>query len=423
MSAETLIMFDASARCDERDGADRLRVGDHCTIYRTSASRRWYLQFSVDGRQFRHSLKTDSKKRALDLAKKKDAELTLKLSGAPVKKPATITEARETYLATMRGRGKDARTLLIYGRDLLQFDAWCRSTGVRRLDGASDDVLEEFQRQLQTTGLPLPSTESDQVVKKDKRRRARMGKPCKATTVRGKMKSVRQLIRFALKRGLIEKDPAPSYQLPGGQKDHGYCWDPPTLRAILEHADKCVVDLLRFLLMTGLRSDELCHLTKEDLDVVNPHVKIRAKICPDSGKRWRPKHGNERNVPLCAEALAIAQTALGASPGRWLFLGARHHQTHGSMEGRQNLERGEGRNEGGRRDARHDAHVSALLLFLSGKRRGAGVSSHEANGPLEYGHRANVLPHQRSRVAELGGRVSFQPILTSASAAEGGHQN
>src|SRR4051812_36715277 len=170
--------------------SERVRLGDHCTIYRTSNSPRWYLQFSIDGKQFRQSLKTESKKLALELAKKKDAELTLNISGAPVKKPATITEAREKYIAALRGRGKDERTLVIYARDLRQFDAWCQSMGIRRLEEVGDDALEQFQRQLQTKGFAPPSEDPDDAPKK-KRGGARMGKPSKASTVRGKLKNVR----------------------------------------------------------------------------------------------------------------------------------------------------------------------------------------------------------------------------------------
>lgn len=79
-------------------------------------------------------------------------------------------------------------------------------------------------------------------------------------------------------------------------------------------------DLFDFLRLTGLRADELCWLTENDLDVARPQVKVRAKACPlGSGRAWRPKHGNERVVPLCPEALAIAARASSASASPWLF--------------------------------------------------------------------------------------------------------
>jgi hypothetical protein len=79
-------------------------------------------------------------------------------------------------------------------------------------------------------------------------------------------------------------------------------------------------DLFDFLRLTGLRADELCWLTKAHLDAARPHVKVRAKDCPaGSGRAWRPKHGHERVVPLCPEALAVATRAASASPAPWLF--------------------------------------------------------------------------------------------------------
>ncbi|MDB5323767.1 MAG: hypothetical protein JWN40_5398, partial [Phycisphaerales bacterium] len=85
-----------------------------------------------------------------------------------------------------------------------------------------------------------------------------------------------------------------------------------------------------FLRMTGLPVDELCWLTQADLALDPPHVKIRAKTCSLSGQKWRPKHGNERIVPLCPEALAIATRAAAASPGSWLFYAER---TNGKQKG------------------------------------------------------------------------------------------
>jgi len=48
-------------------------------------------------------------------------------------------------------------------------------------------------------------------------------------------------------------------------------------------------------------------------------VKIRVKVCPQTGQVWKPKHGNERIVPLCPQALQIAQRAAATSTGPWLF--------------------------------------------------------------------------------------------------------
>ena len=60
------------------------------------------------------------------------------------------------------------------------------------------------------------------------------------------------------------------------------------------------------------------HLAKADLDVARRLVRIRAKAFSEEGWRWDPK-GDDRNVPLSAPALAIAQRMLAATDSRWLF--------------------------------------------------------------------------------------------------------
>jgi integrase len=138
-------------------------------------------------------------------------------------------------------------------------------------------------------------------------------------TVRDKLKVVRQLIKWARKRNLLRADPAAGYDLPPAVKAKAYCWTAGELAAVLDNAPPGFRDLFDFLRLTGLRADELCWLTKDDLSVDPPHVRVRAKTCPVSGGAWRPKHGSERIVPLCADALAVARRAGAASPGPWLF--------------------------------------------------------------------------------------------------------
>jgi integrase len=76
--------------------------------------------------------------------------------------------------------------------------------------------------------------------------------------------------------------------------------------------------VFRFLALTGLRQGELMWLTKDDLDLAHRTVRIRAKEFPEEMIRWDPK-GDDRDVPLSAPALAIAQKMLASTSNRWLF--------------------------------------------------------------------------------------------------------
>ncbi len=296
----------------------RERVGDRVSIFRVSGSPNWYINFSDGKRQRRYSLGTRNKKRALGLAKKKDAELVLGIAETPAKRDIGIDEAKNIYLKSLKLRGRDAGTLDGYARDLVQFTAFASSRTVLRLAHVTPELLEEYQELLATKGLRG-------IIRQPKLGR-RLG-PNAPKTVRNKLKTVRQLLRWAVRRKLLREDPGSGYQLPPEPKGKAHCWLPEEYKLIRENAEQPWLDLFNFLAMTGLRSDELCWLLKEDVCLEGrPHLLIRRKVCPQTGRVWQPKHGRERVVPLCPPAAEIARRAYATSPEPWLFWAPRGPQ-------------------------------------------------------------------------------------------------
>jgi len=90
---------------------ERIRVGDRATIFRTPASPCWYIQFNLEGKQYRLSLKTHSKKRALELAKKKDAPVGPGPGRTAVHASRYHRDAKERYLQTLAARGPQPEKL------------------------------------------------------------------------------------------------------------------------------------------------------------------------------------------------------------------------------------------------------------------------------------------------------------------------
>jgi site-specific recombinase XerD len=293
------------------DGSQRERVGDHATIFRLRSSPFWYIDYSIGGVQFRRSLRTSSKRRAIRLAKTKDAELTLGVAQTPSQRPALIVDVTDQYIKSLALRGRRPGTLADYARDLAQFAAYARSQGIVRLQDANERLLEDFQQRLKSEGMRG-------IVAQPKSGR-RIGRNA-PKTIRTKLKSVRQLIKWALKRRLLLQDPAAGFQLPPEPHRDAFCWSTEEFTRLCNYAEKPWQDILRFLALTGLRSDELAWLTVADISLSGrPYVRIRRKTCPQTGVAWQPKHGRERIVPLCPAAAAICRTALAASPGPWLF--------------------------------------------------------------------------------------------------------
>jgi len=299
-----------SNRVGARGRIDQERVGDHVVIYRTPASPRWYMQFNQDAKQFKVSLKTTSRKQATILAKKKDAELTLGVAAEPAKRAMTVVTAVGKYLES-QARHIKAKTLALYKRDLSQLSVWLEDRGITHLSRVDAELLEEYERALQLTGPP-----GDPRASNDHRYETTTNKPA---TIRGKMKTIRQLMNWARRRDLISKDPAAGYRLPP-EPDTGVTpYTPEELAKILKAAPPPYDNIFNFLRLTGLRNDELCWLTKNDVAADLNYIIVQKKTCPFTGEIWDPKHGNERVVPLGPEAAEIVRRAMASSPGPWVF--------------------------------------------------------------------------------------------------------
>ncbi|MEX2387227.1 MAG: tyrosine-type recombinase/integrase [Phycisphaeraceae bacterium] len=280
-------------------------------LIKTPASPNWYLEWCHEGEQYRQTTRTRSKKQALKLAKEKDAKLVLGQLDEPKRRGLTIEQAITKYIASLRSQDITAKTLDLYQRDLTQFQLFAVGQSVKRLDRVDADLLEAFVQQLRDAGAPRTS--------KAETKRGKHSGPNRPRTIRGKLKTVRQMIRWAVKRGLIKKDPALGYRLPRPVNTLAPHFTSKEIAHILEASEEPYRTIYEFLVLTGLRSSEMQWLTKEDLGPEAAYVRIREKTCPFTGQVWKPKHGRERTVPLPARASAIAHTAATASPGPWLF--------------------------------------------------------------------------------------------------------
>ena len=169
--------------------------------------------------------------------------------------------------------------------------------------------MEKYESQLRETGIAL---------KREQKTPGRPAKKNKSTSVHEKIKLVKSLTKWAVAMRKLRENPISGYQLPADGDAENYCYTPAEVQGICKHAGPFFGDVFRFLALTGLRQGELMWLTKEDLDVARRLVRIRAKVFPEEGLRWDPK-GDDRNVPLSAPALAIAQKMLASASGRWLF--------------------------------------------------------------------------------------------------------
>ncbi len=264
--------------------ADRLKVGDHVTIYKRG--RYWWEEFYFDGRQQRRSLKTTSAKQARLLAARTDRDLSLgeyDTSG----KTCTIQEAIKAYLMHLATENRAASTLARYRSELERFETFARSHRAARLDQITIRLLEEFRAQ--RTHIVKPKTLYHETV------------------------VVKQLVRYAVSRRLLKSNPLAELEVRKPKAPHRRAYTLHEVQEILRVAKEPWRLMFEVLAFSGLRIGELQHLSWNDVDLNGGWLHVRSK--PDVG--WRPKNGEDRKVPIHERV----QSALKRLPhvGRWVF--------------------------------------------------------------------------------------------------------
>lgn len=230
------------------------------------------------------------------------------------------------YVQSVAAHEAVESTLQSYRRYLNQFLKFANANGVFRLNHVTAGLLESFQEALKSD--PTPKSPETTRGGRFKRNTAR--------TIRDKLKTVRQLIRWALHRKMLSSDPTVGYRLPSKPKAEAYCWTPEEFRRLRACFEEEWRDVFDFFALTGVRHGEFCWFLRDDVILApRPYLHVRPKECPQTGMRWRPKHNRERIIPLCPEAVQIARRALEFSPGPWLFWSpnARSRQTGHYLSG------------------------------------------------------------------------------------------
>src|SRR5438874_13820932 len=96
-----------------KDTPDRVRVGEHVTMYPRGKKKRWCADFWRDGKHCRQSLGTANKKVALKRAFKLELDLERGTFHRPPP-PVTVRQCVDDYLAFLETEGRARKTLVKY---------------------------------------------------------------------------------------------------------------------------------------------------------------------------------------------------------------------------------------------------------------------------------------------------------------------
>jgi site-specific recombinase XerD len=297
--------MDETKHANNQDDSN-VKVGEFVSIFNRNG--KWYVNYQHDGRQVRRSLKTRSKKEARRRALMIEKEI---LAGEHkhAKRAPLIKHVIEQYLDHLRSEGRAEKTIGKYkfGLDLLVEIAERRHA--KRLSQLNLAIVDQFRAERAAGG--------------DKR------DPAGPKTIHHDTVTIRQVVNFALRRGLIHDDPLNGLRIPKPKRTPQPFWMPDEVDSILTAARSPYRELFVFLWETGARIGEAKWLTWADIDSKGRWVHIRAK------KGWAPKTGNERVVPM-TDSLEELFTSM-ARPSDWVFT-ARPTSRH-PTPGRQISER------------------------------------------------------------------------------------
>jgi len=276
-------------------------IGDLVRIHRRG--RTWYANYQFDGRQCRKSLRTHSKKEARRRALVLEAEL-IEGRHRPDIKPPLIADVVDAYLSHSTTEGRAKKTLTKYRAVL-------------------NRIVELAGRLGRTTLAELD------LVMIDRYRRERVEAEIAPKTLYNESTILRQLVNFALSRGMIRDDPLKGIRIREPKPTPQPCWSPAEVEQILAAADGPYHAALVLLADTGMRVGELCHLTWDDVDPDSNVVMVRAK------GDWRPKTGDERAIPMTPRVCQLLQRL--PRDGEWVVTAPASR--HNAEPGRQTSDR------------------------------------------------------------------------------------
>ncbi|MCC6126750.1 MAG: tyrosine-type recombinase/integrase [Pirellulales bacterium] len=281
---------DRNAR-PEREAYEQ--VGEYVRIFRRGNT--WYANLQHEGKQHRQSLKTKSKKEARHRA----LRLESAVRDGGIKRPPeapTIVQVIDAYQAFLEMEGRSPSTLAKYRpvlQRLLLFAARRQATKITEIDLRLVDAY----------------------------RQARLAAGTAPITVHNDAVTIKQLMDFALSRGMIAKDPLQGIKLKKPPKRPQPWWTWEEVQTILAAAREPQRAMLTVLAETGMRIGEEKHLTWEDVDFQHGFLLIQPKefVDPQTGQSasWEPKTRNRRAIPMNPVVRAVLEQLPRKS--RWVF--------------------------------------------------------------------------------------------------------
>lgn len=262
--------------------AESEKIGDYVTMYKRGLM--WHVNYTINGKQHRQSLKTKSHKLARTKAIRIEADIAQGLHQNPIK-DATIEDVTQQYISHLVVKEKADKTLVKVRQVVERMSKLAAERKVKLLRDVNLSFVDAYQAKFKR----------------------------KPKTVLNHTVIIRQIVNFAKSRKLIVEDPLQGLQLRKVKSQEQPCWTWDQVQTILSAAGGWQQDALTLLAETGMRVGEARWLTWEDVDFERKVLRIRSK------EGWTTKTGNHRPIPI-SPCLAELLSRLERG-GRWVLRG------------------------------------------------------------------------------------------------------
>jgi integrase len=237
----------------------------------------WYLDYTVDGRRVRKRVGRSKKLADLALA---DVQVKLErreLGFAQTDKK--LAELIEEYLKHIRANGVDVTSALTAAA-LEKFKGFVE---VERLKNITHLQIEKYKNWRRESLLP--------------------------SSVNRELAVIKAMFNRGVEWGFLGRSPAIAVKKFKEPKRQAHFFTKAEVAKMLEKGGT-LRPMVAFLVNTGLRRDELRHLTWSDISVERRILTIQAK------DDWQPKDYEVRHIPLNAAALKALQELSGSHDPR-----------------------------------------------------------------------------------------------------------
>jgi site-specific recombinase XerD len=223
----------------------------------------WYLDYAVEGRRIRK--RVGRSKRLAELAL---ADIQVKLERKELgfaAKDRNFTEFIQEYLVY----AKSNKSPHSYERDTFILKNFADFIQADKLSAITPMKLEAYKTHRRDNGA-------------------------KSTTVNRELNTIKAMLNKAVAWGSLAQNPAKSVQKFKEPKRQVRYLTKEEVRKAIKAAEERLRPILETFLHTGLRRDELIHLTWEDIDFKNRILSVQAK------EGWNPKDYEVRHIPMTA---------------------------------------------------------------------------------------------------------------------------